>query len=64
MYARDPCNPGRDEGWGYDLMETDDNVKILVQLQKDMLAELRIQSLILKGIRDQNLPIKKRVKQS
>jgi hypothetical protein len=31
-------------------METDDNVKILVQLQKDMLAELKEQTRILKEI--------------
>ena len=33
-------------------METDDNVRILVLLQKDMLAELRIQTELLKQIKE------------
>ena len=33
-------------------METDDNVRTIVQLQKDMLAELRIHSAILKEIQN------------
>jgi hypothetical protein len=33
-------------------METDDNVKLLVQLQKDMLKELRIQSGLLREMED------------
>ena len=33
-------------------MEIDDNVRILMQLQKDMLAELRIQTELLKKIKE------------
>jgi hypothetical protein len=35
-------------------MEIDDNVKLLVQLQKDMLAELKEQTRILKELNNIN----------
>jgi hypothetical protein len=52
VYASNPRYSGRDAARGNDLMETDENVKFLVQLHKDILAQEKEQTMLLEAINE------------